>query len=41
LMLDGEVKIAAMPTSAAPHAPSVCTVPIGFVTSAILWEPGV
>ena len=36
LMLDGEVKIAAIPTLADPHAPSVCTVHIGSVTSTVL-----
>ena len=36
LMPDGEVKIAAIPAPADPHAPFVCTVHTGYVTSAIL-----
>ena len=36
LIPDGEVKIAAIPALAEPHAMSVCTVHIGSVTSAVL-----
>ena len=36
LMPDGEVKIAAILDPADCHAPSVCTVHIGSVTSAVL-----
>ena len=36
LIPDGEVKIAAILAPAYPHAPSVCTVHIGSVTSAVL-----
>ena len=36
LIPDGEVKIAAILAPADPHAPSMCTVHIGSVTSAVL-----
>ena len=36
LIPDGEVKIAAIPAPADPHAPSMCTIHIGSVTSAVL-----
>ena len=36
LILDDEVKIAAIPAPVEPHAPSMCTVHIGSMTSAVL-----
>ena len=36
LMPDDEVKIATIPAPAEPHAPSMCTVHIGSMTSAVL-----
>jgi hypothetical protein len=36
LMPDGEIKIGAMLAPTDPHTPSVCTVHIGSVTSAML-----
>jgi hypothetical protein len=41
LMPDDEVNIAAILAPADPHAPSVCTIHIGSVTSAVLWVSGV
>ena len=41
LMPDGEVKIAAIPGPADPHALSVCTVHIGSITFAVLGVSGV
>ena len=36
LIPDDEVKIAAIPAPTEPHAPSMCTVHIGSMTSAVL-----
>ena len=41
LMPDGEVMIVAIPAPADPHAPSVCTVHIGYVTFTVLSVLGV